>query len=323
MKVNELLIEKVDLSAERQKVADVVYDRGAGGSVRNWLNQNFDKLIAGSDLPHVRGGWLGGKDYVSKKLKNLGLSDEQIAQIRQAAVDASVAVMDWMKRRHPDAKFSKMIYKDPENFGVFQVYGSWEEGDDDKYFAELPNTQGFRNEFRGKVEELFKLKLRKLPDSAFKPLKEGASISAAPKYMVMLDGKVVEAIPIESWTAAELATAAAEGGVGIKGLPRRKAEAMVASTARHYLIRDNKKSPLFVTRAWVQSNRIMAVKEEALAEGYEAKVLQLLKDAGVTDCYFEKGTLVCAWVEDRRTAKEVLKQAYPAISKRPPIVVRP
>jgi hypothetical protein len=80
--------------------------------------------------------------------------------------------MDWMKRRHPDAKFAKMIYKDSENFGVFQVYGSWEECDDDKYFEELPNTQGFRNEFRGKVEQLFKMKLGKLPEWVFKPLKE-------------------------------------------------------------------------------------------------------------------------------------------------------
>jgi hypothetical protein len=235
MKVNELLIEKVDLPADRQKVADVVYDRSAGGSVKNWVSQLIDKAIMGKDAAKVRGGWLGGTDYTSKKLKNIGLNDDQIGQIRQAMVDASVAVMDWLKRRHPDAKFAKMIYKNPENFGVFQVYGSWEEGDDDKYFSELPNTQGFRNEFRGKVEELFKLKLRKLPDSVFKP----------------------------------------------------------------------------------------AVKESKLVEGYEAKVLAALKAAGVSDCYFEKGTLICCCHEDKAKAKQVLKQEYPMISQRPPIVVRP
>jgi hypothetical protein len=51
-----------------------------------------------------------------------------------------------------------------------------------------------------------------------------------------------------------------------------------------------------------------AIEEGALTEGYERKVLAVLKDAGV-DAYFEKGTLMLQTKDDWKKATKVLKAA--------------
>ena len=50
------------------------------------------------------------------------------------------------------------------------------------------------------------------------------------------------------------------------------------------------------------------VKEERLTEGYERKVLAVLRDAGI-DAYFEKGTLMLQTKDDWKKATKALKDA--------------
>lgn len=79
--------------------------------------------------------------------------------------------------------------------------------------------------------------------------------------------RTFDAIPFDMWTPAEMKAAALEGGVGIKGLPRRKAEQMIASTGRHFLIKDFNDGTgrtfkqHFVTKSWVQD--YAGIKEAA------------------------------------------------------------
>lgn len=50
-------------------------------------------------------------------------------------------------------------------------------------------------------------------------------------------------------------------------------------------------------------------KEDVITEGYESKVLKILKKAGITDAYFEKGTLFLQTKDDWKQATQALRDA--------------